>query len=156
MPGPPPNPTEYKRLRGNPGHQKLPAPAVVIEGAIDHVPDPPDGLGAEGKRRWSEVWGVADKWLVQQLDLSLLIRYCEAHDERAAYRALVRKEGRISRGSTGQPKVHPAVEQIERIDAAMLRMEDALGFHPVSRARLHVEKRAPKEERKLDRFIRAG
>jgi P27 family predicted phage terminase small subunit len=148
-----PTPLEKRRSTGNHRDHAPITPSAVIEGSVDQIPNAPAHLGAAGTRRWDEVWSVADKWLVPTLDVSLLVRYCEAHDDRAAYKAIVKKDGRISRGSTGQPKVHPAIEQIDRIDSALLRMEDALGFHPVSRARLHVEKKQAAPARKLDKYV---
>jgi P27 family predicted phage terminase small subunit len=140
-----PTPIEKRRLTGNPSKRPIPE-TTVIEGAVERIPDPPETLGAEGKKAWLRVWSVADKWLVPTLDLSLLVRYCEAHDERSYYRALIKKQGRMSEGSMRQPKLHPAVEELDRIGSAMLRMEDALGFSPVSRARLHIEKRKGKQD----------
>ena len=153
MGGPPPKPTEAKRLAGNPGKRHIPDPIVVIEGSVDRIPDAPSTLGAEGKARWNQVWSTADKWLVPTTDMALLVRYCEAIDARTYWKSVIKKEGRMSRGSTGQPKVHPAVEELGKIDDRLLRWESELGFTPVGRARLHIEKRKPEPVRKLDRFV---
>lgn len=152
MSGPAPKPTELKRLQGNPGHQKLPPPAVVIEGAVDRIPDPPEHLGAEGRSRWDQVWSVADKWLVPSLDMGLLVRYCEGFDERAYWKGQLRK-GRMTTGSVGQPRVHPASQELAKLDERLTRWESELGFTPVGRARLHVEKRQKAPERKLDKYV---
>lgn len=152
MPGPPPKPTEQKRLAGNPGHQRLPDPLVVIEGDIERIPDAPDELGANGKARWAQVWAVADKWLIPTLDTALLVRYCAGFDERDYWQRLIRKDGRMSRGSTGQPKVHPAVDELNKLDERLTKWENELGFTPTGRARLRIEKKPKKPERKLDRF----
>ena len=156
MPGPPPKPTELKRLAGNPGHQRLTDAAVVIEGAIDRIPGPPDHLGSEGRARWDEVWSVADKWLVPNLDMGLLVRYCEGFDERSYWKGQLRR-GRMTTGSVGQPRVHPASQELARLDERLTRWESELGFTPAGRARLHVEKKQQPAASKLDRFItRAG
>lgn len=146
-----PTPIEKRRLTGNPAHRPIPE-TVVIEGGIDRVPDPPDHLGAEGRRRWEQVWSIADKWLVPSLDLGLLIRYCEGFDERTYWKGLLRK-GRMTTGSVGQPRVHPAVQELARLDDRLTRWEAELGFTPISRARLHVEKKPAKPAAKLDKYV---
>jgi P27 family predicted phage terminase small subunit len=151
-----PTPLEKRRLTGNPGKRPIPTPVAVIEGAVDRIPDAPEFLGVLGKRRWGEVWSVADKWLVPTLDMGLLVRYCEGFDERAYWQGLLKREGRMSRGSTGQPKVHPAVEELHRLDERLTRWEAELGFTPIGRTRLHVEKRDRAPERKLDKYTRTG
>jgi len=153
MPGPPPKPTEQKRLAGNPGHQKLPAPLIVLEGTVDRIPDPPEALGANGKRRWTDVWSVANKWLVPLLDLELLMRYCEGFDERTYWQGVIKRQGRMAEGSMRQPKVHPAVEELHKLDDRLTRWESELGFTPIGRTRLHVEKRNKEPERKLAKYI---
>ena len=153
MPGPPPKPTELKRLQGNPGHQKLPDPVVVIEGAVGQVPDPPDVLGASGKRRWEQVWAVADKWLIPELDVTLITRYCEGFDERAYWQGVIRREGRMAEGSMRQPKVHPAVEELHKLDDRLTKWETELGFSPVGRSRLRVEKKRQAPKDKLAKYL---
>lgn len=154
MPGPPPKPTEAKRLAGNPGHQRLAEPIFVIEGSIDHIPEPPGHLGADGAQRWREVWGEADRWLVAGLDRGLLVRYCEGWDRRAV---LTTELGRrfFVKGSMGQRRVNPALDKLDVLDAALGRMENDLGLSPTSRARLHVEKRPAAPKRKLDAYRRS-
>lgn len=144
-------PIEKRRLTGNPQHRPIPE-TTVIEGAIERIPDAPDHLGVAGRARWDEVWSVADKWLVAQLDLGLLVRYCEGMDERTYWKGLLRK-GRMTTGSVGQPRVHPASLELSRLDDRLTRWENELGFTPAGRARLHVEKRPAKPVSKLARFI---
>lgn len=153
MPGPPPRPTESKRLAGNPGHQKLAPAVVLIDGGLDRIPDPPEHLGANGSRRWADVWSVADKWLVASLDMGLLVRYCEGFDERAYWQGVIKREGRMSEGSMRQPKVHPAVDELHKLDERLTRWESELGFTPAGRSRLHVEKKPKAPERKLDKYL---
>ena len=150
-----PVPVEKRRATGNWRERKPPA-VLVIEGTVDRVPEPPEDLGAHGRKRWTEVWSVADKWLVPTLDLGILVAYCAGFDERAYWQALIRKEGRMSRGSVGQPKVHPAVQEMHALDERLTRWASELGFTPVGRARLHVEKRPKPPERKLDKYLGAA
>ncbi len=145
-----PTPIEKRRLTGNPGHRPMPS-TTIIEGSVDRIPDAPGHLGAEGKRRWDEVWSVADKWLVPMLDMGLLVRYCEGFDERTYWKGLLTR-GRMTTGSVGQPRVHPATVELAKLDDRLTRWEAELGFTPVSRTRLHVEKRPAKPVAKLDRY----
>ncbi len=149
-----PVPMEKRRATGA-WRDRKPPETTVIEGGIDRVPDPPPRLGALGRQRWADVWAVADKWLVPALDLGLLVRYCEGFDERAYWKRLLKK-GRMTTGSVGQPRVHPATVELAKLDDRLTRWEAELGFTPVSRARLHVEKRPAKPDKKLDRYIKTG
>jgi hypothetical protein len=74
------------------------------------------GVAFSGLLSWVEVWSVAGEWLDPVLDVSILLRYAELHDERAAYRMIVEREGRMAEGSLGPPKLHPAVGEIGAID----------------------------------------
>lgn len=150
-----PTPVEKRRLTGNPGKRPIPVPVAVIEGTIDRIPDPPEHLGVAGKARWQEVWSVADKWLVPQLDMGLLVRYCEGFDERAYWKGQL-KRGRMTTGSVGQPRVHPGSIELAKLDERLTRWESELGFTPVGRARLHVEKRQKPAQRAIDRYVRTG
>lgn len=147
-----PTPLEKRRITGNHRDHAPKQPVAVIEGAVDVIPDAPDHLGAEGRARWDQVWSVADKWLVPTLDIGLLVRYCEGFDERAYWKGQLRK-GRMTTGSVGQPRVHPASQELAKLDERLTRWESELGFTPVGRARLHVEKRQKAPERKLDKYL---
>jgi P27 family predicted phage terminase small subunit len=147
-----PKTAEERQRTGNPGKRPISAPLAVITGSVEAVPDPPEHLGAEGTRRWVEVWSIADKWLVPTLDIALLVRYCEALDDRAALKAIVRKQGRMSEGSMRQPKLHPAISEIAAIDDRLVRWENELGFTPKGRRALHITHEKPKPVRAIDKY----
>jgi P27 family predicted phage terminase small subunit len=148
-----PTPLEKRRLNGNASHRPMPD-SIVIEGQVDRIPDPPTHLKAAGKARWEQVWGVADKWLIPDLDYGLLIRYCEGWDTRAFLNRSIARNFWV-KGSVGQTRISPAVTTRQQLDAELLSMEKELGLSPVARARIHVEKRQKAPERKLDRYVAA-
>ncbi len=102
------------------------------------VPEPPEGLSQAGLDRWCRLWGVGGAWLSERTDYDLMVRLCEAHDERAKLRKEVAKKGRYSYGSQGQLVTHPAVEQLRTIENLITRWESLCGFTPSDRSRLGV------------------
>lgn len=138
MPGPPPKPIEAKRRSGNPGHRPLPEPVVRLPVAQVEIPDPPRGLRKAGKEAWARLWSVGSAWLSPITDWDIMVRLCEAHDERDLLRKEVRKHGRYSFGSMGQTVTHPAVDQLRTLEGLITRWESLCGFTPSDRSRLGV------------------
>lgn len=134
--GRPPKPVEQKRRNGNPGQRPLPAPIIILPSAEMDVPDPPRGLRKAGKERWCRLWGVGAAWLSERTDWDIMVRLCEAHDEREELRREVKRRGRYSTGSQGQLVTHPAVEQLRTIENLITRWESLCGFTPSDRSRL--------------------
>lgn len=88
--GRPPKPTEQKRRLGNPGGRPLPEPVSAIVPAPDQVPAPPRGLRRVGREVWIRLWSVGYAWLSRQTDWDLMVRLCQAHDERAQLMKVIR------------------------------------------------------------------
>src|SRR5687768_9523370 len=97
--GRPPKPVELKRLTGNPGHRPLPTAVLVLPSAQDRIPAIPHGLGKEGRKVWRRLWTSGGAWLSPELDVDLLRRLCEAHDEREQLRQRVERDGPFITGA---------------------------------------------------------
>lgn len=133
--GRPPKPVEMKRRNGNPGKRPLPEPVLLLPG-ITEVPEAPSSLRKIGRDAWDRLWSVGQPWLSIRTDWDIMVRLCEAHDERAMLRKEVKKVGRYSTGSQGQLVTHPAVEQLRTIENLITRWESLCGFTPSDRSRL--------------------
>lgn len=135
--GRPPKPTERKRALGNPGKRALPDrnDVVTLEPA-KKPPEPPAHLQERGRTVWMRVWGAARQWVSPETDLELMIRYCEAQDEREELREYIGIHGITTAGSNGQDVMAPQVKRLESVEKQMTKYEQLLGLTPVDRSRL--------------------
>lgn len=150
MPGPPPIPLERKRARGNPGKQSLPARTdTAALRPAKGVPEPPEGLEDRGLEVWERVWRAAGQWISPETDRELLVRYCQAQDEREEMRHWIAQNGITTTGSQGQEVTAPQVKRLEVVEKQMTKYEQLLGLTPVDRSRLglaEVKKASALEE----------
>ena len=128
-------PNEKKRMLGNLGKRPLPEPVVELQG-VSAVPTVPESLGEAGTEVLERLWRYASAWLSPTTDLEVIVRYCQALDERKMYREVLERDGYFSTGSKGQPVIHPAQKALREIDAQLLRYENVLGLTPADRSRL--------------------
>jgi P27 family predicted phage terminase small subunit len=149
--GRPPKPVEQKRLAGNPGKRPLPEPVVVIPSAELAVPAYPRGLRKVGKEAWDRLWRVGGAWLSPATDWDIMVRLCQAHDEREELRRAVRKHGHSATGGNGQEVAHPAVLQLRTLEGLITRWESLCGFTPSDRSRLGLVE--VQRLSKLDEFL---
>ena len=157
--GRPPKPIETKTRIGNPGQRGQPIQSIRLLPVTD-VPTPPKELQRVGKASWEHYFRTTTtpkgSW-IRPSDYPLLTRLCEAHDERAALKKIIAKEGRFTGGSMGQTVTHPAVEQLRALEQQMTRWESLLGLTPVDRSRLGLMILAAEAEgSKLDAFLSRG
>lgn len=159
MPGPPKQPLELKRRRGNPGKERLPAKSDTATLApADGIPPVPITLQSTGRAVWERLWTAGQAWLSPQTDLDILTRLCEYHDEREAMRAELAATGYLVPGSMGQERINPLVNAIRDIESHMTKLEGLCGFNPSDRSRLgYAEvKRQSKLEELLARRSRGA
>jgi P27 family predicted phage terminase small subunit len=64
---------------------------------------------------------------------------------------MLKDEGMVTVGSTGQQVLHPAARFIAETEKMMSGLEDKLGMNPESRLRLGIS--AIEKESKLDQFL---
>lgn len=131
-------PLERQLARGNPSKRAL--PEIVSElPAANEIPEPPDHLGEKGLETWNRLWtyqvNASQPW-ISEAELNLVTRYCEGQDTRADYQRIIRQEGRMSEGASGQSVVHPAVRELRQLDDELLKYEAKLGLTPSDRAGL--------------------
>lgn len=157
--GRPPKPIETKTRIGNPGQRGAPLQSVRLL-PVATVPPAPKGLRRHGRQSWEHYFRTTTtpkgSW-IRPSDYPLLARLCEAHDERAALKTIIRKEGRFTGGSMGQTVTHPAVDQLRALEQQMTRWESLLGLTPVDRSRLGLMILAAEAEgSKLEAFLNRG
>jgi len=146
-----PKPASVRIAAGNAGHRPIPEPLAIIEGAAGLPPEPPESLGEAGKAVWVRIWPTLRAWAVADLDIGLVMRYCQAHELRETLRDRVK--GVQTRGSRGQMRLNPIIIEIGRLEDRMLRMEHELGLSPAGRSALRIETKKPAPIRKLDKYI---
>jgi hypothetical protein len=87
---------------------------------------PPAGLKASGRRLWA---AIADHYILTPAELANLAEACRTADEcdrlEKAVRAL---PDLVVPGSTGQPKVHPLLEEVRRHRLLLERLTNALNL----------------------------
>lgn len=134
-------PTERKRLNGNPGKRALgvaPTPSTALE-IVNDTPQPPEHLDDVGRRVWISVWSAGRRHLADVADGLLITRLCERWSEGEQLRKWLADDPLNRRWyttSNGQTVTHPAVKQLEQIDAQLTSWLSSLGFTPSDRARL--------------------
>jgi P27 family predicted phage terminase small subunit len=139
VPGPPPQPVERKRARGNPGQRKLPEPVVQLV-ATSSPPPAPDTLldPGPGREAWDRLWTAGQVWLSPSTDLNIMTRLCEAYDMRRAMTVQFEEDGFMVEGSMKQLRVNPLLDKLLALDTQITKYEGLCGFTPADRARLGV------------------
>jgi hypothetical protein len=85
---------------------------------------PPTGLKAPGKRLWLS---VATRYVLTAAETEMLGQACRTADELDRLEKAVRALSELTvRGSTGQPKAHPLLEEVRRHRVLLERLTSAL------------------------------
>jgi hypothetical protein len=88
--------------------------------------EPPAGLEASGMRLWDV---VTTAYVLTPTELSVLAEACRTADECDRLEAAVRDLPElVVPGSTGQPKVHPLLEEVRRHRLLLERLTAALNL----------------------------
>lgn len=145
MPGPMPQPTKLKILRGNPGQRALPAnePTPAASDA-----KPPKGISKDAKAIWKEIApALINAGILTEADRSELARLCELRVEAASLRKILNDDGWVIRqnalDSHGKDageriKAHPAAAMLRGVESAIVALSDRFGLNPSSRSRLSI------------------
>ena len=136
MPGPPPKPTERKRLAGNPGKRPLPQPLAIIPPADAASREIPEHLGDEGSRMWRMALSYAP-WLASS-DMTNLRLICEAMDRRSVLLAELQSQGYVLYTDKGYAYLNPAQGALTTTEAQITKWLSLLGLTPSDRSRLGV------------------
>lgn len=86
---------------------------------------PPSGLQARGRRFWS---ATVKTYTLTDSELSLLLEACRLMDECEDLRDAITSDGLTVAGSTGQPRVHPAVGELRQHRLALGRLLSQLAL----------------------------
>jgi hypothetical protein len=153
-----PQPTEVQRMKGNTAKKKLPPKpdnrTALVNVDLESIPAAPDWCDEYGTAVWQVVWRAGRRHLSEQHDILLVTLLVERLQDRRAMRDWLgdHPENRWYVTANGQVVTHPAVKQIEQIDAQVTGWLSMLGFSPSDRARLGLaEVRVANE---LDEFRR--
>ena len=85
---------------------------------------PPSGLKAPGRKLWLS---VADRYVLTAAEVEMLGQACRTADELDRLERAVRQLSELTvRGSTGQPKAHPLLEEVRRHRVLLERLTGAL------------------------------
>jgi len=156
MPGPSPQPTAIKKLRGNPGRRPLnelePQPKFG-------APPMPSGLSRYAKQAWKRMVPILlDMGVLTVADGDALMLYCEAFAQWKQAMTDIKKNGSYlkGKGSRNQDVMidNPSVAERDKAWSNMKSMLTEFGCTPSSRSRLKVEK--PKDVDPLDAFLSSG
>jgi P27 family predicted phage terminase small subunit len=131
----PATPIEKRRIMGNPSKRALPEATTSLPLATE-TPKPPAHLGKTGVEVWNSIWTYARAWLSPTTDIGLIVRYCEAWDERAAHRAQLVEDGYYDTDAKGKVIPHPAISRLRALDDQLTRWAGLMGMTPADRARL--------------------
>lgn len=122
-----------------PANQRKPrgqALAVPAAAGVVSVPRRPVGLADRGRREWVSIWTTGAAWLQGDRDYHWVEQIARAYDELAEFRRLVRADGRVQRGSQGQPVAHPLIAEMRRLEDRIDKNLSELGLSPTAAGRL--------------------
>jgi len=135
-------PLERKRLTGariRTGLKASPMPGTALA-LVDPtvVPTAPEGLGKVGGEYWSVLWTGGRRHLSELHDGPLMGRLCRNYQVIWELEQWLGSDltNRWYTSPNGQVVTHPAVKQIEQMDAQCTAWLSLLGFTPSDRARL--------------------
>ena len=135
-------PVERRRARGariRNGLAAAPMPGSALATVdLAELPEPPVELGDVGAAYWVTYWAAGRRHLSELHDAPLMTRLCRNFDKIAELEAWLGNdvERRWYVSPNGQVVTHPAVKQIEQMDAQNTAWMSLLGFTPSDRARL--------------------
>lgn len=113
-------------------------PSMEVVPRDDVVPVAPVELSERGLIEWEKVW-TAGFWLKADQDYHLVVALAEAYDEIEQYRAQIKKDGLMTRGSAGGMIANPLIKEVRACQATIIKCLSLLGFSPSDRARLGIQ-----------------
>ena len=147
LPGRKPTPLHLKVITGNPG--KRPLKSDVTKKAhrprsSEGAPRMPHKIRPEYRKIWRRVIGSVPHDLLVGVDAELLYQWVVArHIFEVAEEKFANSNAMLVKTPNGMPVVSPLLGIINRQQEIMTRLAGELGFSPVSRLRLGVERAAP-------------
>lgn len=122
----------------------------IVAQTQEEIPPYPPSLkeGGRGQEYWNIYWTHAADWLAMT-DLPAVTRLCELWDTYAAIMSTMATEGYTIKvtdgrgqtpGARGKQGPHPVWPTMNHLLQQMERIEGDLGFNPVDRSRIRVER----------------
>jgi P27 family predicted phage terminase small subunit len=149
MPGPKPQPTTLKLLRGNPGKR----PLKGAEPRPGGIPRCPQWLDDRAKAEWKRLGPQLIRLgLLTLVDRAAFSAYCQAWAEFDHATRTLKREGQQITTDGGYHAPHPAVAQQRSAWQAIKAFAAEFGLSPASRAGLGAG--IPPQGDELDQFLR--
>ncbi len=153
--GPQPQPTESKRLRGNPGHRRLNnAEPTPPQGA----PEMPEHFNEDAQKAWRWLCGMLGQMnLLSKSDVAIMSLYCDTWSEYIKVRRDVDRFGYVMISKkTGMPFMTPHLSIESMLKKQLMQILPAMGLTASSRSQIHVtdngEKKSIIEELMTQRY----
>lgn len=123
----PAKPVERKRRLGNPGKEKLPEPAVIVD-AVTSIPEPLRPFyGQVGRDAWIRIWESGSHWISGATDIQIVQMLCECEEERVNLRSVAL----LKEPADWRDRV-----ALRSLETFILSLYSILGFTPADRAKL--------------------
>jgi len=146
-PGPPPQPTKLRLLRGNPGKRRLPSASLTPKTGCKL----PTGASKAARSEWGRIAPELQRLgLLTLLDQSALLCYCEALADFKWATQVISREGRTCTAANGTKMSHPAMSVKSRAAEQIRQFAAEFGLTPAARSRIeltHAEEEDPDETR---------
>lgn len=103
------------------------------------IPDMPAWLDDDAKAEWARLMPeLESRGLLTVLDMASFAMYCQCWSQIKTATVLLRKDGMIVLGSTGQNRVNPLAQHIKELYVQMRAYATEFGFTPSSRSRVDI------------------
>ena len=141
--GPPPEPTVFRELRGNPSKR----PFNIYEPKPDEVPEDfpaPDWLEGEARGKWEYVIPILVRMKVMtEADVETIARYCALWEQwKINYDHVKAGHGvlplRDDKGNIKYLQTTPYASQMRSLARELLRIEQEFGLTPSSRSQVAI------------------
>lgn len=121
---------------GNPGKRPLDENEFQLPLLVSA--EPPDSLDEVGQKEWQRVVPILlNIKLVTELDLAIVLGYCQAFSE-FVYSSKQIKKGFVAKSESGLPMMNPYFPILNKASDKMLKYCQELGITPVQRARIKL------------------
>lgn len=153
--GPKPQPTELKRLRGNPGRRPLPKnePKPRVSSGL---PRAPTYLDKKAQNEWRRmVKELHPIGLLTNIDLTALSAYCSSYSIWVDAITKIQKHGPLIKAQSGFPMQSPYLQIANKAQGEMRKWLIEFGMTPSSRTRVKPEKSGDKKD-PLKEFQKKG
>jgi len=153
-PGPRPQPTAKKKLRGNPGRRKLPKREPQPRRPTG-IPRAPAHLDKGGQKEWRRMAReIYPTGVMTVVDRAVLEAYCSEYSKWIYATGQIQKHGMLIKAQSGFPMQSPYLQIANKAQGEMRKWLCEMGCTPSSRSR--VETVPGEKDDPLEEFIKKG